>query len=229
MKPIINLTASLITIILYFSCDTNIPIIFDGSERYSVTGRIVDKEGHPMANIWVYIRTCKTNTNCNTCGYARTRSDGQFEIIHSTDDAAFYSIHINDYILDKPDIYPNSRYHNISIKYNLDEYVEYSKDFGDIGYLDKAVALRVLCRTKSCQFSVTSNKMDSEISDFEIQDRKHKYYTIDEPGTKTIYVPKNDTIMIEYKKWQLPTPFFPIYGWEKITRIITDVPVQITI
>ncbi len=229
MKPIINLTASIITIFLYFSCDTNIPIIFDGSERYSARGRVVDKDGNPMPNIWVYVRTCKSNTNCTTCGFARTRSDGQFEIIHSADDSAFYSIHVNDYILDQPDIFPNSNYHNISIKYSLNEYEKYSKDFGDLGYLDEAVALRVVCGRKPCQFSVSSNKMDSETSDFEIQDKKHKYYTIDEPGTKTIYVPKNDTIHIEYRKLQPTLLFFSIYGWEKITRIITDVPVQIAI
>lgn len=222
MKNTLNLLIFLGLIIAYYSCEISDPIIINGEERYNSKGRVVDKNGQPLANIWVYIRACKNDFNCSLIGLGQTDTRGNFNILHAGNDALFYGIHINDSHISHTDADYNINYPNSSIKVKIDAYGQYHHDFGDIGYLGESTNLTVSCKNSSnkpCTVSVNSNKMDTQLEGFDIIDKKYKYYTIDNNKSVSINVPQYDTIQIEYKTWERVT-FFSVWNKWHLEKVV---------
>jgi hypothetical protein len=234
MKIIIKyLVLSFFVLVSISSCDTSIPVILDGEERYSAEGRVVDENGRPIPDLWVCIQACKNTSSCTLSGVAKTDHNGYFNMVHSGDDGQFYTLYINDPIIgnDGKDI--RFAYHNRSYKYPQNDYNQYHKNFGDVGFLKKGTRLTVFCSRKegdkACQAAVYSHQMDIISSDLNNYDRTYKLYSIPAGKSLAINVPLNDTVFVEYKKWQRTNPFFPVYTWYTQTLFMEGQPQRVSV
>lgn len=230
-KNILSLWLSFIFIIVFSSCEESIPLILEGEERYSAQGRVVDDSGVPLADIWVCIRSCNTSSNCEIVGIAKTDENGYFRLIHSGNVGRFYALHINDPVVVEDSREVQYAYHNASYKFSRSEYVQYQKDFGDVGYLKKGTWLTVICNGqtggKPCKTAIYSHQMDTIMPGMDDKEKYYKYYSVPSGKSIAINVPLQDTVFVEYKKWQRPTPFFPVYTWYRETLIMEGAPKRI--
>ncbi len=211
-----------------FSCEIPVdPLVFNGSERFHARGRVLDGQGNPLTDITVYIRACKTDTDCEMVVMGKTDAKGQFDMLHSKTDGVAYSLHINDYVLGRPEIIPNSTYHNSSIKYKIESYQNNFKNFGDVGFLGPAAQLTIRCRVsgldKDCHFSVSSKKMDSALDGFETEDNRYKYFKLNHGETLTLNVPQHDTLTLDYKRIESSLIFLTFTTWKKNTLILEGI------
>ncbi len=227
----IQLCGFLILVILgIISCDEN-PVVFDGQQRHHAIGKVVDKNGMPLENVWVYIRSCKSSRICLVAGLGKTDLHGNFSFMHTHNDGYTQTLHINDHILNKYSSAPNFNYYNASITFRMEDYESYFKDWGEVGLLDSASHITIVCNdpveNNKCIFSVSSRIMDVRRDGGPPNSMNHKNHILNKGDSLVVNVPKIDTLEIGY--WGTGGFFTFGNSWKSRSIIMRGKPQRIRI
>lgn len=143
MKTLPLFILVIFSMLFFTSCDFSCAPEFDGSERYHTIGKIVDKAGQPIPNMYLQIIGCKEVPFLNTCdgdsycaiaAVGKTDAKGNFNTLYSQNTAHYYYVLLNPLDKNKINTRPSPTHNIRSVDIKVTDHQNYFLDLGEIEY-----------------------------------------------------------------------------------------------
>lgn len=205
----------LITVVIFgLSCQET--TIYDGSERYRISGKVTDEKGNPLANIPVSLK-CLFNYLVDDAITTQVATDveGNFSLVFSKTDAEEYALFINESgnnWLPNP---VNIKYAPKIITFDLDRFSDFDLKLNSVSDLTPGVTLFV------SRLNNNGGYYESNLVYFDIENNEYLSFnfgenfnfihtTVDSINSKSLIVPQHSKVKLLYfnnNKWVKDTIF----------------------
>lgn len=217
---------SFLIIIAIFSLSCQETTIYDGSERYRISGKVTDEKGNALANIPVSLK-CMFNYFVDDAITSQVATDmeGNFSLVFSKTDAEEYALFINESENNWLPNPVNFKYAPKIITFDLDRFSDNDLKINNISDLTPGVSLFV-SRLKNNGGYYMSNLVYFDIENNEYlgfnfsENFNFIYRNIDSINTKSLIVPHHSMVKLL---------FFNNNKWVKDTIFVQDSSVHYSI
>lgn len=214
MKYLTYLSFLISVVIFGLSCQES--TIYDGSERYRISGKVTDEKGNPLANIPVSLK-CLFNYLVDDAITSQVATDGEgnFSLVFSKTDAEEYALFINESgnnWLPNP---VNIKYASKIITFDLNRFSDFDLKLNSVSDLTPGVTLFVT------RLNNNGGYYESNLVYFDIENNEYLSFnfgenfnfihtTVDSINSKSLIVPQHSKVKLLFfnnNKWVKDTIF----------------------
>lgn len=214
MKYLTYLSFLISVVIFGLSCQES--TIYDGSERYRISGKVTDEKGNPLANIPVSLK-CLFNYLVDDAITSQVATDveGNFSLVFSKTDAEEYALFINESgnnWLPNP---VNIKYAPKIITFDLNRFSDFDLKLNSVSDLTPGVTLFVT------RLNNNGGHYESNLVYFDIENNEYLSFnfgenfnfihtTVDSINSKSLIVPQHSKVKLLFfnnNKWVKDTIF----------------------
>ncbi len=214
MKYLTYLSFLITFVIFGLSCQET--TIYDGSERFRISGKVTDEKGNPLANIPVTLK-CLFNYLVDDAITTQVATDveGNFSLVFSKTDAEEYALFINESgnnWLPNP---INIKYAPKIITFDLDRFSDFDLKLNSVSDLTPGVTLFVT------RLNNNGGYYESNLVYFDIENNEYLSFNfgenfnfihknIDSINSKSLIVPQHSKVKLLFfnnNKWVKDTIF----------------------
>lgn len=214
MKYLTYLSFLISVVIFGLSCQES--TIYDGSERYRISGKVTDEKGNPLANIPVSLK-CLFNYLVDDAITSQVATDveGNFSLVFSKTDAEEYALFINESgnnWLPNP---VNIKYAPKIITFDLNRFSDFDLKLNSVSDLTPGVTLFVT------RLNNNGGHYESNLVYFDIENNEYLSFNfgenfnfihtiVDSINSKSLIVPQHSKVKLLYfnnNKWVKDTIF----------------------
>lgn len=214
MKYLTYLSFLISVVIFGLSCQES--TIYDGSERYRISGKVTDEKGNPLANIPVSLK-CLFNYLVDDAITSQVATDveGNFSLVFSKTDAEEYALFINESgnnWLPNP---VNIKYASKIITFDLNRFSDFDLKLNSVSDLTPGVTLFVT------RLNNNGGYYESNLVYFDIENNEYLSFnfgenfnfihtTVDSINSKSLIVPQHSKVKLLFfnnNKWVKDTIF----------------------
>lgn len=214
MKYLTYLSFLISVVIFGLSCQES--TIYDGSERYRISGKVTDEKGNPLANIPVSLK-CLFNYLVDDAITSQVATDveGNFSLVFSKTDAEEYALFINESgnnWLPNP---VNIKYAPKIITFDLNRFSDFDLKLNSVSDLTPGVTLFVT------RLNNNGGYYESNLVYFDIENNEYLSFnfgenfnfihtTVDSINSKSLIVPQHSKVKLLFfnnNKWVKDTIF----------------------
>lgn len=214
MKYLTYLSFLISVVIFGLSCQES--TIYDGSERYRISGKVTDEKGNPLANIPVSLK-CLFNYLVDDAITSQVATDveGNFSLVFSKTDAEEYALFINESgnnWLPNP---VNIKYAPKIITFDLNRFSDFDLKLNSVSDLTPGVTLFVT------RLNNNGGYYESNLVYFDIENNEYLSFNfgenfnfihtiVDSINSKSLIVPQHSKVKLLFfnnNKWVKDTIF----------------------